>query len=405
MAFYTSSIKTQYVEPQIFFDKNRAEFRLGSGSLYLANWRLLRVGNTTTDDDGVYYAGNGVLQYVKSIELLDGGKTISKVNDIDQIYTFMRFNKSNEYNLSMCYLDKTDLGFLYTATSVENNNSQPTITQPYNLINPINGQYSEAFLDLNAILPFLSNTQIVPTTIFKDLRLVLTFKTSMRRDDNFLWGGANPPLLAVDEMMNEKVAQQLVSNYKGFTWTEIENDRFIVPAVDQASLADEQVVNQSVSAQIKGFDNKMCRRFVIQKKGSIDNQYSDVGSSASVTQWREVLQVRKNGQNIFAGSGLDSPARIQSEVVDVWGEMNKPDVVPRHPEMRQEIQGASNYMAFDLTGARVNELQIQYQRANYKDLPAPTIADKSTQQLTMNIYGEVFKTLVVNGDGYRITYL
>ena len=398
MAFYTSSLKTHYYEPNVFSNTNRVEFRLDSDKLFLSNMRLLRVANIN-QTGGQYRRGCGALEYFKTIELLDGSKKLCRLTNVSSVYNFMRVNTTNETNMGLVGVDKTKLGYVFTV---------PNLTSDDSAILPIVPRIAmiaenDGYIDLHALLPFLKASQIVPTQIFKNLKLVITFAD----DGNGTWGGATPPLLAVDEMLNTAVGDAMLKNYKGFTWNEIENDQYLVPAIPQGGatgLANDEVRVQYVRNQLKGFDNKMVKRCFVQKQtpGAF---YGDFGIQGSAPQNRERFQVRKNGSNIYAGNGLDSPALLQHEVVQIWGEMNKTTLTPYLDSViSQDILG-DFYLAFDLTGNRTNELQLEYQRSVLKDNAAAN-NDRTSLALTMNVYAEVEKVIQVNGDGtYRVMYV
>jgi len=399
MAFYTSSIKTHYYEPNVFSNTNRVEFRLDSDKLFLSNMRLLRVANTA-GAGATYRRGCGALEFIKTIELLDGSKKLCRLANVGSVYNFMRVNTTNETNIGLNTVDKTNLGYVFTVPSLTSDDMSILPVLARDAITETN----DGYIDLHALLPFLKESQIVPTQIFKNLKLVITFADDGNGGG---WTGATPPLLAVDEMLNTAVGDAMLKNYKGFTWNEIENDQYLVPAIPQGGatgLANDEIRVQYVRNQLKGFDNKMVKRCFVQKQ-TAGAFYDDFGIQGSAPQNRERFQVRKNGSNIYAGNGLDSPALLQHEVVQIWGEMNKTTLTPYLDSViSQDILG-DFYLAFDLTGNRTNELQLEYQRSVLKDNAAAN-NDRTSLALTMNVYAEVEKVIQVNGDGtYRVMYV
>lgn len=404
MSFYTSSLRTSYFEANVFSAKNRVEYRLDEDRLFLSNMRLLGVSNNESSATARYSIGTGVLQFIKTIELLDGSKKLSRLDNVDGYYTFTSVNNANEKGISKQFLDKTSTGYVFGQSGVNAGNNTYAIRSAVNantLIDQPNAT-KEGQIDLNNLLPFLKESRILPTSIFKHLKLVITFNSNGLTT----WTGANPPVLAVDEMLNTEVADAMVKSYKGFVWDEIENDQFTVQGIAQASLANDEVRVQSTNAQLKGFDNKVVKRCFIQKKADValaDIPYSQFGSAGSAPQNREVFQVRKNGANIYPSNGLNTPAKIQNEVVQIWGQMAKPVITPFNPALQTGLNGDS-YLAFDLTGNRTNELQIQYQRSVLKD-NAANFENRTSSGLRLNVMGEVEKLLQIDGSGdYRILY-
>lgn len=405
MSFYTSSLKTNYIEPNVFSSKNRVEYRLDADRLFLSNMRLLGVSNNDSSGTARYSIGTGVLQFIKTIELLDGGKKLGRLDNVDGYYTFTSVNNSNEKAISKQFLDKSSTGYIVGTKGVGPGNNQYEIrnaTSPNTVINHDDDPAREGQIDLNNLLPFLKESRILPTSIFKKLKLVITFNSNGLTT----WTGANPPVLAVDEMLNTEVADAMVKQYTGFVWNEIETDQFSIQEIAQGSLANDEVRVQSTNAQLKGFDNKVVKRCFIQKKPQValaDIPYNQFGSAGSSPQNREVFQVRKNGSNIYPSNGLDTPAKIQNEVVQIWGQMAKPVIVPEYPPLQPGLNGDA-YLAFDLTGNRTNELQISYQRSVLKD-NAANFNNRTSSGLSMLVSGEVEKVIQVDGSGdYRILY-
>lgn len=394
MAFYTSSIKTVYLEPSIYSAKNRIEYRLDSDVVYLSNWRLI---NHSLVQDGVPSNQlTGFTEFIKTMEIMDGGKVIARLSDFPTTYAFSRLNNSNEHNRSNYALDYSRLGYVFS--NVTSSNTTPSISS-VNATTSTDGL--SAYIDLKSLFSFLENSQIVPSNVFKDLKLVLTVQ-----DDGLTnFEGINPALLAVDCLINTSVTSQLMSEYKGITWTELEEDIVQVPAILQASLANNEVRKQDIRVQTKGFDNKMVRRVFIQKSITNPALYPSYGLHCSPVMLEERLQVRKNGQNIFNGNGLDTPALIQNQLLEVFGEINKPVLTPNSlVDGDTGFLGGDEYLGFDLTGARTNELQIEYGRTVVKDI-AGDLTERTGTGMQLKLVGEVLKQLTVQNGTYRITYV
>lgn len=392
MAFYTSNIKTEYLEPNVFASKNMAEYRLSQNKVYLTNMRLLRINYDTLNYS--YSRCAGAMDFIKTIELFDGNRRLSRLDNARDVYSFKRYNNTNDFNIGFTGMDKTALGLIYThklADGVADGQIIPTENQK----DTGDTGDTESTLDLSMMLNFLLQAQILPTSIFKDLRLVITY-----RDYESVFNSALPPLLGVDSLLNEEIGNSLVKNFKGFEWTEIEHDHILLNGISQGDLSNNEVRKQSINAQLKGFDNKMVGRCFVQKQPTTDDVITHVGKNGSLFQVRESLQVRKNGSNLYPSTGLDSPAKINSELHNVWGEFNKPLLCVEYGDLIDKQQLGSSYLGFDLNGSRTNELQLQYERSVLKD-------DDSTwtsQALNMFVYGEVKKLLVVENGKYRIIY-
>ena len=70
--------------------------------------------------------------------------------------------------------------------------------------------------------------------------------------------------------------------------------------------------------------------------------------------------------------------------------------------------GQLDYFAIDVR-EKVNELQLQYERTGIASSTASNDAQNRltlyNQQLTINIFGEVAKSVVVTGDMYNVEYM
>jgi hypothetical protein len=400
MSFYTSSIKTEYLQPNIYSATNRVEYRFSPEQVYLTNMRLLELAYTTTSN--TVSRSSGVMEYVNTLELFDGAKRLTRVTNAGSVYSFMRYNTSNDFNIGYTGMDKTALGLIYAPDGIGSGATDNEIRHAQSVPSPtsLTEADDEGFVDLSMLMEFLRQSQIIPTTIFKELKLVLTYRDN--GDGIFTNGSA--PLLAVDTMMNTPVVESLLKNYKGFQWNELEQDQFFVPAVPQNSLIALEVLQQRTKVQLKGFDNKMVARCFIQKQYTSNNFIQSAGRTSSVPMNREVLQVRKNGSNLFPSNGLETPAEIANELVTVWGEFTRPVVGLSYPSTVNPDILAGYYLGFDLTGNRVNELQLEYQRAVYKDENTAPANNNYSQALNMLVYGEVKKVLLVEGGNYRVLY-
>ena len=150
----------------------------------------------------------------------------------------------------------------------------------------------------------------VPTTAFKNLKVVVEYHT----DPEFYAGNTQrtpyntlEAQLVVDEVVGEDGKGKL-GGFKGVSFTSIEHDRVVVPKVVPTKA--QQVLVQSQTLHINGFNNKTIGRMLLQKAPTEPTSYktgtqlNHLGKTCSVCSNKEVLQCRVNGSSIIAGKGI-----------------------------------------------------------------------------------------------------
>ena len=146
---------------------------------------------------------------------------------------------------------------------------------------------------------------------------------------------------------------------------------------------------------------------------------------ASIPNWRESLQVRVNGSNVLASSGIagsssgNAPPNVQGgsnknralrKLTDAWGSFN---VVPSQNWVNStertnytDMHGMGQLSVYGLRiDDYINELQIQYRRFGVYNNVGTNNNKIQTQAENLVIVGEVRKAVVVNKDGtYNVVY-
>ena len=223
-----------------------------------------------------------------------------------------------------------------------------------------------------------------------------------------------------------------MKEYKGVVFKPLEVDSVVVEGGNSAggggatdpfnSLANTPTgsrLKQSKSYLLNGFNDKKLHRLAIAQTPTSSATWVDtnvntgLASVASVAQFHNELQVRVNGANKLAGQGQSQSAtgdgsnRKLRFLNDTWGVSNvvqgfnstgtnkqadylATDVVP--------LVGEQQFLGLRI-GEYIRELQIFYNRDGVFNNP------KSTQQLTLNVIGEVEKAVIVNSDNsYNVVY-
>ena len=468
MSFYTSGIQTQLIDSVFHRDSFRTEFRFDADKTYLTNMRLCGVGATVSTAGLVsnYNALTGAWGVIRQISLLDGNETLCNVQNFNLYTGFKNFKRTNENSANMnTFLSENLMGYVWKGLDLEGELSQivpvrnPLVNAEEAQVN-IAGNGELGWLSLKDCLPFLGASDIMPTSLFRHLRLVVEYSQDPADYARRVYTGAAgtpvviEPFLVADVMMNSDTANKLMMNYKGVVWNELEVDRVNVPSIEGVTEANTSPV-QETQLLVNGFDNKRVSRMVMITEPTsplsyrVDSYRDPVlgvvavnaafGKMGSMYQKDMELQVRVNGGNLFP-TPLKGGNRRLGLLVDTWGEclaplgnMDSPasinDIGNGGTEMPEALQrlGSTDYTGWNLGGTRVQELILQYKRnglyvtGGYVSTPAnpdaeppveqvitpiPQNLNRFNQRVNLVLYGEVQKSLVPTGNGrYVISYV
>ena len=434
MADYSTSLRTQYLEARSHINNVSTEFRLDRNTLYTSNLRLINVGlnRAAADTACTYPPISGILSLFKNVRLMDGSKELSSLRNADKYLAFKNLNQPNEkmQNINDILHKSRGSQELYVDGSVrqsgEGNNGVAILA---NKSDDLFG-----YVDLRLILPLLSNIQALDTMVFKNLRLVIEYNSDSRvvtsRDNMTVT--INQPTLVADEVVNnDKMAILRKASLGNFVWNEIEHDVFIIPTfvVAHGGLNTYEQV-QEVSGVINGFDNKYVSRVLLIKNASDlskhfgGNVLQDVGAQCSMSQFKEEINIRLQGANLFSGEGLKNDAFKQMLLEETFGPITIPPfgalqsvgldpeasgsfvnsngtgLTPDATSARAGI-GDYSYIGFSVEN-KAKSLQIFYKRTGVKDQDA---IPETSLGLDMNIYAEVRKSININNGGYVISYV
>lgn len=415
-AYFDGSVRTEYLDPVSYVPNGRCAFELdGSKMAYLSNMRILDLGVVSSALDE-YSLGLGALALIKNIRLMDARTELSALRNPAQYLFYKNANRSNAINKSNdSYLKRNALG--YEINSVDNKIKN---IYPSGVVNTAEDTTTTAYLDLRLVFPILNQLRVLPTQIFKNLRIELEFDA--KRTNQILGDTANTmttlrPVLAVDHITNDVLVKQEIEALMkaGTVWDEIETDAYVIPAVDTSGFQPAEVSVQSAANSSLAFKGKVVERLLLCKQlqnknleltGTEVNGFGGVASSQAVLN--QTTQYRLNGKNIMPGfNGVSRPNERLGIAADEWGSTNGfigsnlYKWSNKAASLADPLQAGQ--MSWDIVrvGARVADLQINIQRTNNRDADAlsPTNAG-----LVVNCYAEVKKALAVMADGYRIVY-
>ena len=412
---YNGSIETMYLDPVSFVPNQRCAFELdGTKLAYGSNMRLLNLGVVTTGPQD-YSSGLGALALIKNIRLMDARTELSGIRNMAPYMFFKNCNRTNATNTSEdSYLKRNQLG--YEVSSVDNKISR--IYSPGRA--DVEAQTSFAYLDLREVFPILNELSVLPTSIFKNLRIEIEFDG---KQANQILGEVNAdftiqrPILAVDVNSNAASVEAAISQVseRPIMWQEIEQDNFTINAVDTTGFAPAAVATQTAVNQSMGFKGKFVERLLITKQiqnklleqnGNSVLGFGAIASSQAVLN--EQVQISLNGNPILPGfQGMTRPNEILGMLSDEWGSINAYPGSNLYDWNKtdeniddENTAGQQSFICVRL-GARVAALQTSISRTNNRDTSAKAATNAA---LNVNLYGEVSKMLNVTKSGYRIVY-
>ena len=234
-----------------------------------------------------------------------------------------------------------------------------------------------------------------------------------------------PPMLVVDEVVNPEVMSSMMKSYTGISWTAIETDSVVVPSIKGITGAGPTTKTQSLAFTLNGFDNKTVGRMLLVNTPTSPATYAGngltdmakIGRAGSYSQNAQKVQIVVNGSNKLPRSGITRPNSRLALLNDTWGRCNtipgSNDIGMVNGEKHVENfsfgrGGQLDYFAIDVR-EKVNVLQLQYERTGIASSTASTDVQNQltlyNQQLTINIFGEVAKSVVVMGDMYNVEYM
>ena len=413
---YNGSVETMYLDPVSFVPNQRCAFELdGTKLAYGSNMRLLNLGvvsNTAQD----YSQGLGAMALIRNIRLMDARTELSGIRNVAPYLFFKNCNRTNATNKSEdSYLKRNQLGFEIAA----DDNKVSHVYSP-GRANTTPDTTELAYLDLREVFPILNELTILPTQLFKNLRIEIEFDGNAA---NQILGEIDAtfdiqrPILAVDVVSNMAAVQASIAEVSSapIMWQEIEQDNYTINAVDTSLFAVTETATQTAVNQSLGFKGKFVERLLITKQiqdktkelnGQSVQGFGAIASSQAVLN--EKVQINLNGNPILPGfQGMTKPNQILGMLSDEWGSINAYPGSNLYAWNKtddnlddQNTAGQQSFICVRL-GARVAQLQTSISRTNNRDA---TNKAATNDALNVNLYGEVSKMLNITKNGYRIVY-
>ena len=428
MSFYNQSIATLTIDPVFNSSKYRSEFRIAPrDGLFLSNMRIHNLGLTTTqageDIECAYNYLSGIHGGIENIFLYDGKVVLDQVLHYNDRSAFTEYNKTNQANQDIYkFASKTGLGFVLNREPQINleelglDQKKDLITEFYPNSAREVGQTQETsplgFLNLREVFPMLKNVEFLHTAIFKNLRIVIEYKQgsdAISAGPNF--AGTSQPLLVIDQVLNETVAQKVLSEFKPIVWSAQEVEQVFVNSLSPGT-----------KYRLNAFSNKTLSSLLIQKKPVDENAsvlYKTLGSQSFID---ETIQILVDGSNVLPQNGVDRPMWRLSLLSDSFGNCNThtgaSSLTPYYPqnivsgvvkdiddELIQVATWSDRCRNLDYFGCIINK------PINYLDLVfTRTIDDDAEARFSapfyINVFGNVVKSIVPSGkNGYTVQYV
>lgn len=430
MAF--SNVQSRIIDP--VFDRKglRVEFRLPSESAFLSDLRLINIGLSSTSATDKPNPLLGVMASIKKISIQDGSQMLDQINLATVYNAFRNANQVNDSNLSMNrFLKYVRNGYVYQGDYAVNANDQVDIGPP--LVKEQNPQTytanaidaKRAWISLKDMFPFLRSSLVLPTSVFKQLRIVVEYNSSadmefLTVDSSATKESSQDALLLCEEVMEGEMKDRLMSAYQGVVYRPIEHELVIAPAITGlADVAGQATKEQQNRYLLTGANGKKLIKMAMVQTPTDSTTWlngTDVkanGAVGSVAQFKTGVQFIVNGVAKLPFSGMKASQtgsyanRRLAYLNDSWGIFN---IINNQNAVNMSKFRTQNYLEDpNLVGQQdyigclidenISELQLQYERTGVVN------NDNLNQQLNLNCFYEVEKAVVVNSNGtYNVIY-
>lgn len=465
----SGSVKHVELEPVYYNANQRVEFRLHPDKLYSTDLILSNLGVSRAANQGRLNKWCGVYGTITNLTLFDGNTELSNLTDLGRWGGFKMANKSNQYNNSvasyyhgcdgtshiMTLTDRRDqqAGGLIGGEKVMQGDTRVMATTAGQV--GVNGTF-KGLLRLRQMFDLLSSMQYIDTSVFRNFRIVCELSNAPNRivgaNQNVANLTTTRPLLVAQEIVDEDILDSAMGKMGNVVYTEIENDLVQIPTgggLNPAAAAVPPLVTnvaggryatQRSNFHINAFDNKTLGRMLLWKQPSVpinqnnqNNGDAGKGLFSSSGFLGEKAQVKINGRNVFARSGVEGDNRRLAHMVDSWGVMalapmqyglgnQSPDATLRQGTLQDgnEVIGNLSFVGLDLGNEKCQDLQIDFERTIVMMATqavgggngggigdtARTANSKYNAAHDLAIWCEVKKAIVPNKDGsYNVVYV
>ena len=411
-----NDLKEHQLEPVHYTPNARCEFRLPAGRIFSTDLFLANLGVFRANNQGDYGRFAGVYGVLTNVTLYDGNVVLTNINDCGRWAGFKMLNKSGDYSQGVgryynygntsTIFDQSDVRSTQELVKRTSSSTKDiykiqgakltegiiadieTKTQDVGLSGTAKGM-----LRMRHVFDMLNSMPFIDTSFFKDFRIVCELSADPVRILRKNLGSdltTCRPLLVAHELVDEDLKAGILGKTPNFAWNEIEEDRVEVAEIDRTALAAaaSRTADQAITYHINGFNNKSLGRMLVMKAPTnLINQRESAGSGArgrvcgngpfnSTSFLGEREQIRINGRNVFARSGISGSNRRLAHMVDSWGNcaMNPFAAGLAYIEMKNVTRwnilgqwgnaliGFEDFLGVDFAGERCTDLQIDFAR-------------------------------------------
>jgi hypothetical protein len=326
--------KTRIFEPVIHVANSRAEFRLPADQLYFSDLRLINVGavaNNATEYNSIL----GAECMIQSLRLYDGATEIDAVNDFPQWRAVQKLKVANDGAISVGkILSKNGIGYILSGTD---DLEQATFANNP-IVNTAQGAGTvgqKAWISLKSVFPFLAQTPVLPTSIFRQLRVEIEYHSSADLANFVVDATQNGivtarSLLLADEITSPTAEAMLLEQFAAtpLVWKSPVEDSFLLNATTApADAAGQRVVPEEQTQRLRAFDSHYVHDLVLKvvpltTPTSAVNTNKVFGAVGSLAQRDASVQVAVNGANVHPREGLRGHMRALAQLTDSIGSID-----------------------------------------------------------------------------------
>jgi hypothetical protein len=321
------------MEPVIDLPNNRAEYRLPVDTMFFSDLRLINVG-TSTVNVTEYNSILGAESVIQSIRLYDGATEIDAVNDFPQWRAVQKLRVSNDGAISVGrVLSKNGVGYILSGTTdlTTGNYAEGPLVETAQGAGTVGQQ---AWVSLKAIFPFLAQVSVVPTSIFRQLRVEVEYQSSADLanyvvDATLVNAVTSRALLLADEITSPAAQIAMLEQFAAapITWKSPVEDSFLLDANSPADNAGGRVVPTEQTVRLNAFDAHYVHDLVVKivpliTPESANNVHKVFGAVGSLSQYNPSVQVVVNGSNVHPREGLHGHMRALAQLTDAIGSID-----------------------------------------------------------------------------------
>ena len=382
MSFYTSGIHSRQLNATSNSDNFRTEFKfpVSEQEIYLTDIRLCNIGLVAAGTHAINSLA-GLSSLIKNITLYDGNVVLDQILNLDLYSGFKSgYNSTNNDSIDKNhFLSKNNLG-LVTLGGGNDITTQMILLNGVNQTTATSATTPKNWMSLKDTLAFLDESMYLPTSIFKGLRLVVEYSTSLTDILPNTQPGASltlTPFLVVNQLVNPQAEKIAMKSYNGVVYRPMEHSVVTVPKITPTA--------------------------------GDPNPKQDI--TFTINSYRERTQVSVNGANLLPQNGLTTENSAKAMLYDLWGDCV--DIAgsswiadPRAVQNAAQILGKLDYRSVMIENF-VDQFQLSFGRdGQYNGSAADQTALQPNQALRLNLFAEVNKLLAVNPDGtYSIRYV